>query len=124
MHIAGPGAGCGIGAGTVGPRGGALSGTDSNASGKGCGTCGENDNAGGLGGLLGMVNSVALNTQEPFVTRPLSDLVLGERVDAMVIKDRLCTPREIAEAIAWLLSSQASYCAGITLMADSGMVMR
>jgi len=36
---------------------------------------------------------------------------------------RLGRPEEIAEAIAWLLSPQASYVHGATLVADGGMVM-
>ncbi len=41
----------------------------------------------------------------------------------MAVQKRLGTPEEIAEAIAWLLSPQSSFCDGMTLVADGGMVM-
>ena len=37
--------------------------------------------------------------------------------------NRLGTAEEIAPAIAWLLSPEASYVHGATLVADGGMVM-
>ncbi|MBW4025310.1 MAG: SDR family oxidoreductase, partial [Proteobacteria bacterium] len=70
------------------------------------------------------VNTVAPGMIEtPFVKQPLSDPALRRRIEAMAIQNRLGTPEEIAEAIAWLLSPHSSFCNGMTLVADGGMVM-
>jgi NAD(P)-dependent dehydrogenase (short-subunit alcohol dehydrogenase family) len=61
--------------------------------------------------------------ETPFVTQPLSDPDIRRRIEGMAIQNRLGTAEEIAQAIAWLLSPQSSFCTGMTLVADGGMVM-
>jgi NAD(P)-dependent dehydrogenase (short-subunit alcohol dehydrogenase family) len=45
------------------------------------------------------------------------------RLDAVPLQNRGCTPREMAEAITFLLSSSASYVTGQALAVDGGLVM-
>ncbi len=59
----------------------------------------------------------------PFAAGPLSDASIKQRIEAMTSFNRLGTPEEIAAAIVWLLSPEASYVHGATLVADGGMVM-
>jgi NAD(P)-dependent dehydrogenase (short-subunit alcohol dehydrogenase family) len=59
----------------------------------------------------------------PFAAGPLGDPAIRARVEGMTSFNRLGTAEEIAPAIAWLLSPEASYVHGATLVADGGMVM-
>jgi NAD(P)-dependent dehydrogenase (short-subunit alcohol dehydrogenase family) len=111
-------------ASVAGLRGGGLAGTVSYASSKG-GVLAVTKNAARALADRGIaVNTVAPGMIEtPFVKQPLSDPSLRKRIEGMAIQNRLGTAEEIAEAISWLLSPHSSFCNGMTLVADGGMVM-
>jgi NAD(P)-dependent dehydrogenase (short-subunit alcohol dehydrogenase family) len=70
------------------------------------------------------VNTIAPGMIDtPFAAGPLGDPAIRARVEGMTSFNRLGTAEEIAPAIAWLLSPEASYVHGATLVADGGMVM-
>lgn len=111
-------------ASVAGLRGGGLAGTISYASTKGAVLAITKNAARALADRGIAVNTVAPGMIEtPFVTQPLSDAGIRRRIEGMAIQNRLGRPEEIAEAISWLLSSNASFCNGMTLVADGGMVM-
>ncbi|MCB8878550.1 SDR family NAD(P)-dependent oxidoreductase [Acidisoma silvae] len=111
-------------ASVAGLRGGGLAGTVSYASSKGAILSVTKNAARALAERGIAVNTVAPGMIEtPFAARPLADPDIRSRIEGMAIQKRLGRPEEIAEAIAWLLSPQASFCSGMTLVADGGMVM-
>jgi NAD(P)-dependent dehydrogenase (short-subunit alcohol dehydrogenase family) len=111
-------------ASVAGLRGGGLAGTVSYASSKGAILALTKNAARALADRGIAVNTVAPGMIEtPFAAKPLSDPAIRSRIEAMAVQNRLGTPEEIAEAIAWLLSSQSSFCNGMTLVADGGMIM-
>jgi NAD(P)-dependent dehydrogenase (short-subunit alcohol dehydrogenase family) len=111
-------------ASVAGLRGGGLSGTAAYASSKGA-VLALTKNAARMLGPKGIaVNTIAPGVIEtPFVAGPLADTGTRQRLEALTSFNRLGTPEEIAEAIVWLLSPEASYVHGATLVADGGMVM-
>jgi NAD(P)-dependent dehydrogenase (short-subunit alcohol dehydrogenase family) len=111
-------------ASVAGLRGGGLSGTAAYASSKGA-ILALTKNAARVLGPKGIaVNTVAPGVIEtPFVAGPLGDSVTRQRLEGLTSFNRLGRPEEIAEAIVWLLSPEASYVHGATLVADGGMVM-
>jgi NAD(P)-dependent dehydrogenase (short-subunit alcohol dehydrogenase family) len=111
-------------ASVAGLRGGGLSGTAAYASSKGA-ILALTKNAARVLGPRGIaVNTVAPGVIEtPFVAGPLADSGTRQRLEGLTSFNRLGKPEEIAEAIVWLLSSEASYVHGATLVADGGMVM-
>lgn len=111
-------------ASVAGLRGGGLAGTASYASSKGAVLALTKNAARALADRGIAVNTVAPGMIEtPFVKQPLADPDLRKRIEGMAIQNRLGTADEIAEAIAWLLSPHSSFCNGMTLVADGGMVM-
>ena len=69
------------------------------------------------------VNAVApglINT--PFVGAAMSDPQKRAQIDAL-LGDKIGTPEQIAESIAWLLSPASAYVHGSTLVADGGLLM-
>ena len=111
-------------ASVAGLRGGGLAGTVSYASSKGAILSVTKNAARALAERGIAVNTVAPGMIEtPFAATPLADPDIRSRIESMAIQKRLGRPEEIAEAIAWLLSPQASFCSGMTLVADGGMVM-
>jgi len=108
----------------AGLRGGGLAGTAAYASSKGA-ILALTKNAARVLGPKGIaVNTIAPGMIDtPFAAAPLSDPVTRQRIEAMTSFNRLGTAEEIAEAICWLLSPEASYVHGATLVADGGMVM-
>lgn len=114
---------CTVGS-VAGLRGGGLAGTVSYAASKGAVMALTKNAARALGERGIAVNTVAPGMIEtPFVRQPLADAAIRKRIEGMAIQNRLGTAEEIAEAIAWLLSPQSSFCTGMTLVADGGMVM-
>ena len=111
-------------ASVAGLRGGGLAGTAAYASSKGA-ILAMTKNAARVLGPKGIaVNTIAPGMIDtPFAAGPLSDPVTRQRIEGMTSFNRLGTPEEIAEAIIWLLSPEASYVHGATLVADGGMVM-
>jgi NAD(P)-dependent dehydrogenase (short-subunit alcohol dehydrogenase family) len=108
----------------AGLRGGGLAGTAAYASSKGA-ILALTKNAARVLGPKGIaVNTIAPGMIDtPFAAGPLSDPAIRQRIEGMTSFNRLGTPQEIAEAIVWLLSPEASYVHGATLVADGGMVM-
>jgi NAD(P)-dependent dehydrogenase (short-subunit alcohol dehydrogenase family) len=111
-------------ASVAGLRGGGLSGTAAYASSKGA-ILALTKNAARILGPKGIsVNTIAPGVIEtPFVAGPLSQAGTRERLEGLTSFNRLGKPEEMAEAIVWLLSPEASYVHGATLVADGGMVM-
>ena len=111
-------------ASVAGLRGGGLAGTAAYASSKGA-ILALTKNAARVLGPKGIaVNTIAPGMIDtPFAAGPLSDPDIRQRSEGMTSFNRLGTPEEIAEAIVWLLSPEASYVHGATLVADGGMVM-
>jgi NAD(P)-dependent dehydrogenase (short-subunit alcohol dehydrogenase family) len=111
-------------ASVAGLRGGGLAGTAAYASSKGA-ILALTKNAARVLGPKGIaVNAIAPGMIDtPFAAAPLSDPAIRQRIEGMTSFNRLGTPEEIAEAIVWLVSPEASYVHGATLVADGGMVM-
>jgi NAD(P)-dependent dehydrogenase (short-subunit alcohol dehydrogenase family) len=111
-------------ASVAGLRGGGLSGTVSYASSKGA-VLALTKNAARMLGPRGIaVNTIAPGVIDtPFVAGALSDVGTRQRLEGLTSFGRLGTAAEIAEAIVWLLSPEAAYVHGATLVADGGMVM-
>lgn len=111
-------------ASVAGLRGGGLSGTAAYASSKGA-ILALTKNAARMLGPKGIaVNTIAPGVIEtPFVAGPLAEAGTRQRLEGLTSFNRLGKPEEIAEAIVWLLSPEASYVHGATLVADGGMVM-
>jgi NAD(P)-dependent dehydrogenase (short-subunit alcohol dehydrogenase family) len=111
-------------ASVAGIRGGGLAGTISYAASKGA-VLAMTKNAARVLGPRGIaVNTIAPGMIDtPFAAGPLGDAAIRTRIEGMTSFGRLGSAEEIAPAIAWLLSAEASYVHGATLVADGGMVM-
>lgn len=108
----------------AGMRGGGVLGTAAYSASKGA-VLGLTKNAARVFGPLGIaVNTVAPGFTETPMTAPVRAVPgRAEQVVQMAALGRGASPTEIAEAIAWLLSPEASYVHGATLVADGGIVM-
>ena len=108
----------------AGLRGGGLFGTAAYAASKGA-VLALTKNAARVFGPQGIaVNSIAPGATDTPMTAPLLNLPgRADSLKAMVPLGRGADPSEIGEAIAWLLSPQASYVHGATLVVDGGIVM-
>jgi NAD(P)-dependent dehydrogenase (short-subunit alcohol dehydrogenase family) len=108
----------------AGLRGGGLFGTAAYSASKGA-VLALTKNAARTFGPMGIaVNTIAPGSTDTPMTAPLKSLPgRAESVKAMVPLGRSADPTEIGEAIAWLLSPQASYVNGSTLVVDGGIVM-
>ena len=70
------------------------------------------------------VNSVAPGaTLTPMLEETWRNEAHRRRVESMSAMNRTAAPEEIARAIAFLISHDASYISGSTLVADGGLVM-
>lgn len=108
----------------AGLRGGGLAGTISYATSKGAILALTKNAARVLGSRGIAVNTVAPGMIDtPFAAVPLSDPSIRTRVEAMTSFGRLGTAEDIADVIAWLVSPEAAYVHGATIVADGGMVM-
>ena len=68
------------------------------------------------------VNAVAPGFVETDMTSDLSEDIKDKAIDAIPL-GRMGQPQDIAKAVAFLASSEASYITGQTLVVDGGMVM-
>ncbi|MDB5026493.1 MAG: family oxidoreductase [Candidatus Eremiobacteraeota bacterium] len=111
-------------ASVAGKRGGGLSGTAAYAASKGAVLALSRSAARALAPQGIAVNCVAPGpTLTPMLDEPFKDVEQRRRVEALTLLGRSGEPREIAEAIAWLLSPRSSYVAGETLMVDGGLML-
>ncbi len=100
------------------------------------GNAGQTNYSASKGGTIAMTKSFALeaaasgiryNTITPgFIATEMTDVLKDEVKDAFIAKipmGRFGEPREVADAVAFLLSDHASYITGETLKVNGGMYM-
>ena len=100
------------------------------------GNAGQTNYAASKGGTIAMTKSFALeaaprnirfNTITPgFISTEMTDVLKDEVKEAFIAKiplGRFGEPREVAEAVAFLLSDHSSYITGETLRVNGGMLM-
>jgi len=108
----------------AGKRGGGLTGTAAYASSKAAVIALTRNAARSLAELGIAVNSVAPGpVLTPLLAPSFEDRAHRARVEAQTLLGRSAEPIEIAEAIAWLLSPEASYIDGETLSVDGGIAL-
>ena len=111
-------------ASVAGIRGGGLSGTGAYAASKGAVLALTKNAARALAPLGICVNTVAPGaTLTPMIAEHWKNDAHRTRVEGMSVLNRTAQPQEIAAAIAFLVSPQASSITGSTLVADNGLVM-
>ena len=111
-------------ASVAGIRGGGLSGTAAYAASKGAVLALTKNAARALAERGLAVNTIAPGaTLTPMIAELWKNEAHRSRVEAMSAMNRTGTPDEIARAIAFLVSPEASYITGATLVADGGLVM-
>ena len=108
----------------AGIRGGGLSGTAAYAASKGAVLALTKSAARSLADKGIAVNTIAPGaTMTPMIEHVFRDEAHRKRVESMSVMNRAAKPEEIARAIAFLVSPDASYITGSTLVADGGLVM-
>ena len=111
-------------ASVAGKRGGGLSGTAAYAASKGGVLALTRSAARALAPNGIAVNCVAPGaTLTPMLNDAFSDAEHRQRVESLTLLGRSGEPREIAEAIAWLLSPRSSFVDGETLTVDGGLML-
>jgi len=111
-------------ASVAGLRGGGLSGTAAYASSKGAVLALTKNAARALAEKGIAVNTIAPGaTMTPMIAHVFSNEAHRRRVESMSAMNRAGQAEEIANAIAFLVSPEASYVDGATLVADGGLCM-
>ncbi|MEO8741483.1 MAG: SDR family NAD(P)-dependent oxidoreductase [Casimicrobiaceae bacterium] len=111
-------------ASVAGLRGGGLSGTAAYAASKGAVLALTKSAARSLAGKGIAVNTIAPGaTLTPMIAHVFADEAHRQRVESMSVMNRAAEPAEIARAIAFLISADAAYVDGATLVADGGLCM-
>ncbi|QNK72162.1 SDR family oxidoreductase [Variovorax sp. PAMC28562] len=111
-------------ASVAGIRGGGLSGTAAYAASKGAVLALTKNAARALGERGISVNTVAPGaTETPMIAAPLAIPGNRQRLESMSVQQRIASPEQIANAIAFLISPEASIVTGSTLVADGGLLM-
>ena len=111
-------------ASVAGLRGGGLVGTAAYAASKGAVLALSKNAARSLASLGISVNCIAPGaTNTPMIASVWEDEALRKKVESMAAQNRTAEPYEIAANIVYLLSPQASYVTGATLVADGGLTM-
>jgi len=122
-HMAPGGRICTV-ASVAGLRGGGLSGTAAYAASKGAVLALTKNAARALADKGIAVNTIAPGaTMTPMIAHVFADAAHRRRVESMSAMNRAAQPEEIARAIAFLVSPDASYVDGATLVADGGLCM-
>jgi NAD(P)-dependent dehydrogenase (short-subunit alcohol dehydrogenase family) len=122
-HMAQGGRICTV-ASVAGLRGGGLSGTAAYAASKGAVLALSKNAARALADRGIAVNTIAPGaTMTPMIAHVFANEAHRQRVEAMSVLNRAARPEEIARAIAFLVSPEASYVDGATLVADGGLCM-
>ena len=111
-------------ASVAGIRGGGLSGTGAYAASKGAVLALTKNAARSLAPMGIRVNTIAPGaTLTPMISEIWKNEAHRKRVESMSVFNRTSQPEEMAAAIAFLVSPQASSIVGATLVADNGLVM-
>lgn len=111
-------------ASVAGLRGGGLMGTAAYATSKGAVLALTKNAARSLAGLGIAVNTIAPgSTDTPMIESLSQDSALRARVESMNLQNRTASAGEIAASIGYLLSAQASYVNGATLVVDGGLAL-
>jgi NAD(P)-dependent dehydrogenase (short-subunit alcohol dehydrogenase family) len=111
-------------ASVAGIRGGGLSGTGAYAASKGAVLALTKNAARALAERGIAVNTIAPGaTLTPMIAEAWKNDAHRQRVESMSAMNRTGSPEEIACAIAFLVSPEASYIDGATLVADGGLAM-
>ena len=111
-------------ASVAGIRGGGLSGTAAYAASKGAVLALTKNAARALGERGISVNTVAPGaTETPMIAAPLAIPGNRQRLEAMSVQQRIASPEQIANAVAFLISPESSIVTGSTLVADGGLLM-
>jgi len=111
-------------ASVAGKRGGGLSGTAAYAASKGAVLALSRSAARALAPSGIAVNCVAPGpTLTPMLDDVFSNAEHRQRVESLTLLGRSGEAREIAEAIAWLLSPRSSFVDGETLTVDGGLML-
>ena len=111
-------------ASVAGLRGGGLVGTAAYAASKGAVLALSKNAARSLAAKGISVNCIAPGaTNTPMIAAVWADVDLRKKVESMAPQNRTAEPHEIAANIVYLLSPQASYVTGATLVADGGLTM-
>lgn len=122
-HMA-PGARICTVASVAGLRGGGLSGTAAYAASKGAVLALTKNAARSLAERGIAVNTIAPGaTMTPMIAHVFANEAHRKRVESMSVMNRAAKAEEIARAIAFLISPEASYVDGATLVADGGLCM-
>lgn len=122
-HMAPGGRICTV-ASVAGLRGGGLSGTAAYAASKGAVLALTKNAARALANKGIAVNTIAPGaTMTPMIAHVFANEAHRQRVESMSVMNRAAMPAEIARAIAFLVSPEASYVDGATLVADGGLCM-
>jgi NAD(P)-dependent dehydrogenase (short-subunit alcohol dehydrogenase family) len=107
-----------------GIRGGGLFGTAAYAASKGAVIALAKNAARVLGPKGITVNCVAPGPTDTPMNAPIeADPALKKRLESLAALGRFSAPAEIGQAIFWLLSDEASFVSGATLVVDGGIVM-
>ena len=108
----------------AGLRGGGLIGTAAYAASKGAVLALSKNAARALASQGISVNCVAPGaTLTPMIAEAWQNDALRQQIKGMAVQNRTAEPHEIAANIVYLLSPQASYVTGATLVADGGLTM-
>ena len=111
-------------ASVAGLRGGGLSGTAAYAASKGAVLALTKNAARALAERGISVNAVAPGaTDTPMIEEVMRNLPHRRRIESMSVQGRIADAAEIARAIAFLISPDASIVTGATLVADGGLTM-
>ena len=111
-------------ASVAGLRGGGLMGTAAYASSKGAVLALSKNAARSLASLGISVNCIAPGaTLTPMIAEAWQNDALRQQIEGMAVQNRTAEPHEIAASIVYLLSPEASYVTGATLVADGGLTM-
>lgn len=111
-------------ASVAGLRGGGLMGTAAYAASKGAVLALSKNAARSLASLGISVNCIAPGaTLTPMISEAWKNDALRQQIEGMAAQNRTAQPHEIAANIVYLLSPQASYVTGATLVADGGLTM-
>lgn len=111
-------------ASVAGLRGGGLMGTAAYAASKGAVLALSKNAARALAPQGISVNCIAPGaTLTPMIAEAWQNNALRQQIEGSAVQNRTAEPHEIAANIVYLLSPQASYVTGATLVADGGLTM-